>query len=160
MKAELAAMIKAACDPMMERIAALEAKMPAEMPAEELTGEEVEVELEEVRSLKAQVARLQADADEARFQAWRAAHAPALQQDVARHIYAAPDATRAAMLAAFPKPAKAAPSLPTLGAGSGMREADALPKTPKEAWEAIKAKHGTNRAAADAEWAQVREMYR
>lgn len=126
-KAELMAMIKAACDPMMERIAALEAKMPAEKAADEMPDEEVEVELEEVRSLKAQVTKLQADADEARFQAWRAANAPALSQDVARHLYAAPDATRAAMLAALAKPTKAAPSMPTLGAGSGMREADAPP---------------------------------
>ena len=160
MKAEMAALIKAACDPIYERMDKIE-KM---MPAEDGEGGEIEVtvgaEGEEMRSLKAQVAELRAARDEADFQAWRATHAPALDAEVARHIYSAPDAVRAKMAALATPKGGTTPALPPIGGGSGMREAGAKPKTAKEAWEAIKTKHGTNRDAANAEWAQVREQYR
>lgn len=154
MKSEMAVMIAEACKPLYERMDKIEQMMK---PAEEV---EVELEApmygEEMRSLRAQVAELRAAADEATFQAWRATHAPTVSAEVARHIYAAPDAVRAALLKATP----ASPNLPPLGGGSGMREAEGKAKTPKEAWDQIKAKHGTNRDAAAAEWATVREQYR
>lgn len=114
---QVKAIIEAACKPLYERIGALEAKME---PKEEMPEGEVKVEVEEVRSLKSEVERLKADAAEARYQAWRAAHAPSVDDKVARHIYAAPEDLRAAML---PKADPKAPNLPALGAGSGMREA-------------------------------------
>lgn len=163
MKAEVMALMQEACKPIYERMDKIEKMM---MPAEDGEGEGEEVEItvgtegEEMRSLKAQVAELRAAADEARFEAWRASNAPALDAEVARHIYAAPDAVRAKMVTLATPKGGTTPSLPALGAGSGMREAVAKPKTAKEAWEAVKAKHGNNRAAADAEWAQVREQYR
>lgn len=163
MKAEVMALMQEACKPIYERMDKIEKMMT---PAEDGEGEGEEVEItvgtegEEMRSLKAQVAELRAAADEARFEAWRASNAPALDAEVARHIYAAPDAVRAKMVTLATPKGGTTPSLPALGAGSGMREAVAKPKTAKEAWEAVKAKHGNNRAAADAEWAQVREQYR
>lgn len=163
MKAEIMALMQEACKPIYERMDKIEKMM---MPAEDGEGEggEIEVtvgaEAEEMRSLKAQVAELRAAADEARFEAWRASNAPALDAEVARHIYAAPDAVRAKMVTLATPKGGTTPSLPALGAGSGMREASAKPKTAKEAWEQIKTKHGTNRDAAAAEWAQVREQYR
>jgi len=123
---------------------------------EQTTDEEPAEMAEEMRTLRAQVAELRAAADEATFQAWRAAHAPHLSAEVARHIYAAPEKVRAALLKTTP----ASPNLPAMGGGSGMREAEGKAKTPKEAWDQIKAKHGTNRDAAAAEWAMVREQYR
>jgi len=161
MKAEMAALIKEACDPIYERMDKIE-KMMAE-PAEGEEKPEIEVtvgESEEMRTLKAQVAELRAANAEATFQAWRASHAPALDAEVARHIYAASESVRSAMLKMATPNGTPTPALPPIGGGSGMREAGALPKTAKEAWEAIKRKHGTNRDAANAEWAQVREQYR
>ena len=161
MKAEIMALMQEACKPIYERMDKLEKMMT---PAEDGEGGEIEVtlgaEAEEMRSLKAQVAELRAAADEARFEAWRASNAPDLDAEVARHIYAAPDAVRAKMVTLATPKGGTTPSLPALGAGSGMREASAKPKTAKEAWEQIKTKHGTNRDAAAAEWAQVREQYR
>ena len=163
MKTEIMALMQEACKPIYERMDKIEKMM---MPAEDGEGEGGEIEVtvgaqaEEMRALKAEVAELRASADEARFQAWRATHAPALDAEVARHIYAAPDAVRAKMVMLATPKGSTTPSLPALGAGSGMREASAKPKTAKEAWEQIKTKHGTNRDAAAAEWAQVREQYR
>lgn len=160
MKAEIAGLVTEACKPLYERMDKLEKMMMPE-GGEMLEGEvEVTAEGEEMRSLKKQVAELQAAADEARFEAWRASNAGHLDAEVARHIYAAPDAVRAKMVTLATPKGGTTPSLPALGAGSGMREASAKPKTAKEAWEAIKTKHGTNRDAAAAEWAQVREQYR
>lgn len=160
-KTEIMGLVAEACKPLMERLGALEAKM---MPSEGEDGGEVEVvvggDSEEMRSLKNEVAKLKADADEARFEAWRAVNAPALSAEVARHIYAASPAVRADLLKMSAPKSVATPNLPALGAGSGLREADALPKTAKEAWQAIKSKHGTDRAAAEAEWAKVREQFR
>jgi len=159
MKAEIMAAIGEACKPLYERMDKIEKMMGEGEAVEEIVeettpdGEEV---VEEVRTLKAQVAELRAARDEATFQAWRATHAPALDAEVARHIYAAPEKVRAAML----KTAPATPNMPPMGGGTGMREAEGKAKTPKDAWEQIKAKHGTNRDAANAEWAKVREQYR
>lgn len=161
MKAKIMALMEEACRPLYERMDKIEKMM---QPAEDGEGGEIEVtvgaEGEEMRSLKAQVAELRAAKAEADFQAWRATHAAALDAEVARHIYGAPDAVRAKMAALATPKGGTTPALPPIGGGSGMREAGAKPKTAKEAWEQIKTKHGTNRDAANAEWAQVREQYR
>ena len=138
MKAEIMALMQEACKPIYERMDKLEKMM---MPAEDGEGGEIEVtlgaEAEEMRSLKAQVAELRAAADEARFEAWRASNAPALDAEVARHIYAAPDAVRTKMVTLATPKGSTTPSLPALGAGSGMREANAANGDPKDAlWKA------------------------
>lgn len=159
-KTEMTALIAEACKPLYERMDKIEKAMEGggdlEEVIEQTTDEEPAEMAEEMRTLRAQVAELRAAADEATFQAWRAANAPTLAADVARHIYAAPEKVRAALLKTPP----ASPNLPPIGSGSGMREVSAMPKTAREAWAQIKAKHGTNCDAANAEWATVREQYR
>lgn len=140
MKAEVMALMQETCKPIYERMDKIEKMM---MPAEDGEGEGGEIEVtvgaqaEEMRSLKTEVAELRAAADEARFQAWRASNAPALDAEVARHIYAAPDAVRAKMVTLATPKGGTTPSLPALGAGSGMREASAANGDPKDAlWKA------------------------
>ena len=147
-----------------ETIKAEMAKMEERLAKLEGGTVEVEVEPSEeppaIEAMSARLAQLEKRALDAEFEAWRATHAPALDAEVARHIYGAPDTVRAKMVTLATPKGGTTPALPPIGGGSGMREAGAKPKTAKEAWEAIKTKHGTNRDAANAEWAQVREQYR
>ena len=146
-----------------ETIKAEIAKMEERLVKLESGTVEVEIEPSEepppIEAMSARLAQLEKRAIDAEFAAFVASNpvASKMSEKAARALYAMPSDARAETMKAM---GGTTPALPPIGGGSGMREAGAKPKTAKEAWEAIKTKHGTNRDAANAEWAQVREQYR